>query len=309
MGTTPKMLLIKKAKPGGAKSASGIRLPKFGARRTGNPKPAASKPEPFSSSRYQIRKEISEGGVGTVFLAYDTMLKMDVALKLLKPEIARDPEALAQLKAEAAVSMKLSHEHIVRLHNIENEKGHIFIVMEYVEGQTLREIIEAMGPLTLQAVLDITHACVEALTYAHEQGVLHRDIKPENIMINTSMILKLVDFGLAIKLAYGQESNDMIEGSPGYLSPEQLHGLPVDARTDVFSLAAVVCELLTGKRAFPDTDHLKKMYDQDPVGIESLPPAVAQAIQWGLSREADSRYNTPAEFYAALEQVSRPLID
>jgi serine/threonine-protein kinase len=264
--------------------------------------------EPFSSNRYNIFTEISSGGVGTVFRAYDTLLKMDVAIKLLKPGIARDPEALAQLKAEAAVAMKLSHEHIVRLHNIEHEKGHFYIVMEYVEGQTLRSIIDSMGALSLHAVLDITHACAMALSYAHGQGVLHRDIKPENIMINNQMVLKLVDFGLAIKLARGHEQSDFIEGSPGYLSPEQLHGLTVDARTDVFSLAVVVCELLTGKRAFPDTPHLKHIYDHDPVGIETLPAEVAQALKWGLARKAESRYNTPAEFYAALEQVIRPLI-
>ena len=263
---------------------------------------------PFSSTRYEIIKVIHEGGFGTVFKALDKMLKMDVAIKLLKPASSQNQDALNQIKAEAAVTMKLSHEHIVRLHNIESEKGQLFIVMEYVDGQTLREIIEQMGALSLHTVLDITHSCVRALMYAHEQGVLHRDIKPENIMINQQMSLKLLDFGLAIKMSHGQDASDYIEGSPGYLSPEQLHGLPLDVRTDVFSLAAVVCELLTGRRAFPETARLKQMYDQDPVGIESLPAEVAQVIQWGLSRDMNARYNTPAEFYAAFEQVIRPLI-
>jgi serine/threonine-protein kinase len=275
------------------------------------PNKAKHKPpnsSPFSSTRYEIIKVIHEGGFGTVFKAMDKMLKMDVAIKLLKHSSSQNQEALEQIKAEAAVTMKLSHEHIVRLHNIESEKGQLFIVMEYVDGQTLREIIEQMGALSLHTVLDITHSCVRALMYAHEQGVLHRDIKPENIMINQQMSLKLLDFGLAIKMSHGQDASDYIEGSPGYLSPEQLHGLPLDVRTDVFSLAAVVCELLTGQRAFPETARLKHMYDQDPVGIESLPAEVAQVIQWGLSRDMNARYNTPSEFYAALEQVIRPLI-
>jgi serine/threonine protein kinase len=228
MGNTSRFIFIKKTKTGAPSAAAPLRIPKFSVRPAGHQKRVDAKPVAFSSQRYQILNEISEGGVGTVFKAVDTMLKMEVAIKLLKPDIASDPAALAQLKAEAAVSMKLSHEHIVRLHNIENEKGHIFIVMEYVEGQTLREIMETMGALSLPAVLDIAHACVEALTYAHEQGVLHRDIKPENIMISNGMLLKLVDFGLAIKLSRGQDQSDFIEGSPGYLSPEQLHGLPVD---------------------------------------------------------------------------------
>lgn len=275
---------------------------------SGKEKSKQQNPLSLSSNRYQIVKVIHEGGFGTVYKVVDKMLKMDVAIKLLKPEVSSNKEALSQLKSEAAVTMKLSHEHIVRLHNIESENGRIFIVMEYVDGQTLREIIEQMGPLSLHTVLDITHSCAAALTYAHGQGVLHRDIKPENIMINEQMSLKILDFGLAIKMSHGKEQNDYIEGSPGYLSPEQLHGLPLDARTDVFSLAAVACELLTGTRAFPDTAKMKHMYDQEPVGIETLPVAVAQALQWGLSRDVNSRYNTPAEFYAALEQVIRPLI-
>lgn len=262
----------------------------------------------FSSNRYQVIKVLHEGGFGTVFKVMDKMLKMEVAIKLLKADVARNLEAISQLKAEAAVAMRLSHENIVRLHNIESEKGRIFLVMEYIEGQTLREIIEQMGALSLPAVLDIAHACAHALTYAHGQGVLHRDIKPENIMVTSKMSLKLLDFGLAIKMARGQMESDYIEGSPGYLSPEQLHGFPLDARTDVFSFAAVVCELLTGKRAFPRTDKMRQMYDHDPEGIETLPPAVAQAIQRGLSRDANARYHTPAEFYAALEQVITPLL-
>lgn len=262
----------------------------------------------FSSNRYQIIKVIHEGGFGTVFKVLDKMLKMDVAIKLLKSDISKNADAVSQLKSEAAVAMRLSHEHIVRLHNIESEKGRIFLVMEYVDGKTLREIIDQMGALSLQAVLDIAHSCATALTYAHSQGVLHRDIKPENIMINQQMSLKLLDFGLAIKMTRGQGQSDFIEGSPGYLSPEQLHGYPLDARTDVFSFAAVVCELLTGKRAFPDTTQMKHMYDREPVGIETLPSEVAQAIRWGLSRDVNSRYNTPSEFYAAFEHVIRPLI-
>ena len=153
--------------------------------------------------------------MGTICRAFDTMLKMDVAIKMLKPEIAQDRESLAQLKTEASVAMKLSHENIVRLHNIETEQGRIFIVMEYVEGQTLRTISQQMGPLSLPAVLDIAHACCEALTYAHSRGVLHRDIKPENLMIDSAFGLKLLDFGIAIKLARGQDKSEYLEGSPG----------------------------------------------------------------------------------------------
>lgn len=262
----------------------------------------------LSANRYQIIKVIHEGGFGTVFKVTDRLLKLDVAIKLLKPEISKNIESVNQLKVEAAVAMRLSHENIVRLHNIESERGRIFLVMEFIEGRTLREIIERMGALSFQAVLDIAHACASALTYAHGQGVLHRDIKPENIMITDKMALKLLDFGLAMKLSRGHSKSDFIEGSPGYLSPEQLHGHPLDARSDVFSFAAVVCELLTGQQAFPSITRIKHMYDDEPVGIETLPPSLVAPLQRGLSRDVQSRYSSPAEFYAALEQGILPLL-
>ncbi|MEI6563748.1 MAG: serine/threonine-protein kinase [bacterium] len=262
----------------------------------------------LSSNRYQVLKVLHEGGTGTVFKVLDKMLKMDVAIKMLNSDISRNPEALAQLKSEAAMAMKLSHENIVRLHNIESEKGRIFIVMEYVDGKTLREISEQMGALSLAAVLDIACACNSALTHAHSRGVLHRDIKPENIMINTAMALKLLDFGIAIKLTHGHDKNDFIEGSPGYMSPEQFYGRPLDVRTDVFSFAAVMAELLTAKRTFPHVSDLKHMYDSGPEGLDGLPPPLADVLQKGLAMDVQARYHSVAEFYGALEAVIRLLM-
>jgi len=264
--------------------------------------------EEFISHRYSLLHVINEGEVGTVFRAFDTMLKMDVAIKMLKPGIARDPEAMAQIKREAAVAMKLSHENIVRLHNIETENGRVFIVMEYVEGQNLRMIGEQMGPLALPAVLDIAMACAEALTYAHGRGVLHRDIKPENLMIDSALSLKLLDFGIAIKLSRGHDKSEYLEGSPGYMSPEQLHGHPLDARTDVFSLAVVICELMTGVRAFPQVETLKHMYDSDPCGMETIPAPLAEVLARGMSLDPEQRWNSVADFYAAFLNAMRPLL-
>jgi serine/threonine protein kinase len=264
--------------------------------------------EGFASHRYSLLHVINEGEVGTVFRAFDTMLKMDVAIKMLKPEIARDPEAMAQIKREAAVAMKLSHENIVRLHNIETENGRVFIVMEYVEGQNLRMIGEQMGPLALPAVLDIAMACAEALTYAHGRGVLHRDIKPENLMIDSALSLKLLDFGIAIKLSRGHDKSEYLEGSPGYMSPEQLHGYPLDARTDVFSLAVVICELMTGVRTFPQVETLKHMYDSDPCGMETIPAPLAEVLARGMALDPKQRWNSVADFYAAFLNAMRPLL-
>ncbi|MEI6515729.1 MAG: serine/threonine-protein kinase [bacterium] len=270
--------------------------------------PPPKKDESFASKRYELRRMINEGGMGTIYQAWDTILGMEVALKMLRPEIAKDADSVAQLKSEAAVAMKLSHENIVRLHNIEIEKDHIFIVMEYVEGQTLRAIIQDMGPLALEAVLDIAHACSSALSYAHERGILHRDIKLDNLMINNDMTLKLLDFGIALKVARGRDQSEFLEGSPGYMSPEQLHGLPVDVRTDVFSMAVVLCELLTGLRTFPNVDDLHQMYDTAPMGLETVPASVAEVLRKGLALDVNDRWPTVQQFYHAFEHALKPLI-
>jgi len=246
--------------------------------------------------------------MGTIYRARDLMLKIDVAVKMLKSEVARNAKAMTELTEEAATAMKLSHEHIVRLHNIERENGRVFIVMEYVEGRTLRQIVREMGPLGYPSALDIAHACVVALTYAHQQGVLHRDIKPDNLMVNNEGILKVVDFGTAVKLERGGERSEYLEGTPGYMSPEQLHGLPLDVRTDVFSLATVLCELLTGQRAFPETADLTRLYDAEPVGLASLPAAPAEVLRRGMAVDVETRWPTPADFYTAFAEAVKPFL-
>jgi len=259
-------------------------------------------------NRYQIIDVIQEGGMGIISRAWDTLLKMDVAIKTLRPEIAQDQEAMSRLKSEAALAMRLSHENIVRLYTMDVEKGQVFLVMEYVRGHTLAVISRQMGPLSFPAVLDIAHACCSALTYAHANGVLHRDIKPDNVMVNESMQLKLLDFGTALKLVPDQKVGGYVEGSPGYMSPEEWQGRPLDCRTDVFSLAVMLCELLTGKRAFEGALSEHVQFSSEAVGIETLPAQVADVLKRGMAPDINDRYRTVSAFYEALEHAMRPFL-
>lgn len=259
-------------------------------------------------SRYQILDVIQEGGMGIVSRAWDSLLKMDVAIKTLRPEIAQDQEAMAQLKREASMAMRLSHENIVRLYTMDVKNDQVFLVMEYVRGQTLTAISQQMGPLSFAAVLDIAHACCTALTYAHAIGVLHRDIKPDNLMVNEVMQLKLLDFGTALKMIPGQHPGEYLEGSPGYMSPEEWQGLPVDCRTDVFSLAVVLCELLTGQRAFQGIPMESFQASQEAAGLETLPGPVADVLRKGMAPDINDRYPSAAAFYEAFEQALKPLL-
>jgi len=260
----------------------------------------------FFSRRYRPLSQMKHSGLGQVFRAHDIVLNTDVALKFLPLQALRDAEGIALLKKEAALAMRLSHENIVRLHNVETENGRLFLVMEFVDGEDLREILQRMGPLSLATVAAIAESCAAALDYAHKQGVLHRDLKPENIMLDRENALKIVDFGTA-SLAHKSGHEPYIEGTPSYMSPEQIRGEALDARTDVFSLGAVLSELLTGTQAFPFRNDWAQLEAMQPVGLSSLPPAVAEALSKAMAKKRDDRWTSAGElaeaFGAAVERA------
>lgn len=314
MNPTPGKKLMLNGKPmHHVKRVQAVRMapggrPVFGGKKVLRPKPLVPAKAPVAPpSRYQILGVIQEGGMGIVSRAWDTLLKMEVAIKALKPEIAQDQEAMTRLKNEAALAMRLSHENIVRLYTMDVKDDQVFLVMEYVRGQTLATISEQMGPLSFSAVLDIAHACCTALTYAHAVGVLHRDIKPDNLMVNEAMQLKLLDFGTALKMIPDQHPGEYLEGSPGYMSPEEWQGQPVDGRTDVFSLAVVLCELLIGRRAFQGMPIEAFKVSQEAEGLDTLPAQVADVLRRGMAPDINDRQPSAAAFYEALEQAMAPL--
>lgn len=212
-------------------------------------------------SRYRLLAKIGEGGMGVVWKALDTSLNREVALKLLPDALSQDPDRLARLESEARIVAALNHPNIVTLHSMEEAEGRRFLTLELVEGQPLAELIPS-GGLPLPEFVRIAHAVVEALSAAHRRGITHRDIKPRNIMVGKDSV-KVLDFGLAQSPkapapvpdasdlpTRTQVDDDRVVGTLAYMSPECVEGLPADARSDLFSLGAVLYEMATGRRPF-----------------------------------------------------------
>lgn len=251
----------------------------------------------FFSTRYKLLKRIP-GGKAVVFKARDRELGMDVALKFLPRSLFRQSERVEEIKREAGIAMRLTHDGIVRLYTIEMKNAHPFLVMEYVEGDTLREILKKFGALSSASVLGIARECVVALEYAHAHGILHRDLKPENIMITSRGHLKILDFGSATSV--GSLLGDYIEGTPGYMAPEQVAGGRCDARTDIFALGAIFWELLTGLAAFPRRGDMAHMYAESPAGGEQLDASVRVVLEKAMCLDAVGRWGSVREFGEAL---------
>jgi serine/threonine protein kinase len=207
-------------------------------------------------SHYKITEKLGGGGMGVVYKAQDTKLKRTVALKFLPPELTRDKDAKTRFIREAQAASALQHNNICTIHEIgDTEDGRMFICMDCYDGETLNEKI-AGGPLPVGEAIDIAIQVAEGLSRAHELGMVHRDIKPANILVTNDGVVKIVDFGIA-KLAGMTKvtRTGATVGTVAYMSPEQARGEEVDSRSDVFSLGAVLYELLTGSDPFPG-DHV-----------------------------------------------------
>ena len=263
----------------------------------------AARREGFFSKRYKLGKAIGKGGMGSVYHARDTILNMDVALKLLPGKLLKNQEAAERFKREALIVMQLNHEHIMGLHTLEVEKNKMFLVMEYIEGCTLGDILEENPQLALSAVVDIANCCAQAMDYAHERGVLHKDLKPDNIMLTTDSIIKIIDFGTALTDEDDKEEG-VVEGTPTYMSPEQICALDLDARTDVYSLAMVLYECLMGAPAYPYDVTPREVLDYAPSPMTGFDEGVTEVIMTGLAGDRDERYNSAGEFVAALAHAA-----
>jgi Tol biopolymer transport system component len=273
---------------------------------------------------YEIVAAIGAGGMGEVYRARDTRLDRTVAIKVLPPHLASTPEARQRFEREARAVSALNHPHICTLHDVGSQDGTEFLVMEYLEGETLAARLEK-GPLPLEQVLKIGMEVADALDKAHRQGIIHRDLKPGNIMLTTSGA-KLLDFGLAkaaVPLAVGATltaavtrttpvtQQGMIVGTFQYMSPEQVEGKEVDARSDIFSFGAVLYEMLTGRRAFPGKSQLSvasAILEKDPEPISTLqpmtPPALERAVKRCLAKEQEDRWQTARDLQLELKWIA-----
>jgi TolB-like protein/Tfp pilus assembly protein PilF len=266
--------------------------------------------------------------MGEVYRATDTKLGRDVALKVLPPDVARDPERLARFQREARAIAALNHPHIVTIFSVEETDGVHFLTMELVEGQSLDRLISANG-LPVEQIVEIASALADALAAAHEKGIVHRDLKPANVMVTTEGRVKVLDFGLA-KDIRADSSNDAtltsaghtqagtVMGTPAYMSPEQVAGRPLDHRTDIFSLGIILYEMATGHRPFEGTSSAElasSILRDTPTAITSaradLPADLARVIRRCLEKDPRHRVQTARdvsnEFRDLERQSSHPV--
>ncbi|MBA4071513.1 MAG: serine/threonine protein kinase [Gemmatimonas sp.] len=267
--------------------------------------------------RYDIVKKLGEGGMSYVYLGEDIATKEQYAIKVLSPSLVKDGNAMARLRREAALGMRLEHPnvcHIVRLG--ETEDGVVYVVMPFVEGEILSDRNNRKGPLPLSEVVPFVQQIAAGLQVAHALKIIHRDLKPENIMITRNPDgtdrAVVMDFGLAKERKAGGElekltATGIILGTPEFMSPEQLRGKTLDPRTDVYSLTLMTYEMLTGTLPFEGKNQQEMMIARlrsDPISIRTrrpdIPEAVDAVLTKGMARNADDRYPTAVEFAAAL---------
>jgi serine/threonine-protein kinase len=270
-------------------------------------------PGSLFAGRYQIIEELGHGGMGRVYRALDKKLNEEVALKLVRPEIAADRSTLERFHNELKLARKISHPHVGRMYELMEEAGTHFITMEYVPGQDLRGLIRQMGQLTAAKALTIGEEICEGLAEAHKQGIVHRDLKPSNIIIDRVGSARIMDFGIARSMAVkSRTAAGVMIGTPEYMSPEQVEGKEVDARSDIYSLGIILYEMLTGRVPFegdtPFTVGVKQKSEipKNPKELNpSIPDDLSGAILKCLEKDKSTRYQSAADLRAELERVEK----
>jgi len=288
-----RLIVLPKAKPRSGPA------PSSGPGAEGTPKRRAPKRrQVFAGNRYKIESEVGSGGTGTVYKAWDRVLEMPVALKVLNPELARDRDAIAGTKKEARIAIQLSHRHIVRLYDFQKIGTNYFLIMEYVDGRSVRRILERHGRLPLDTVAQVVSVCSDALSYAHRHGVLHNDLKPDNLLLSVDGVLKIIDFGVAT-LVGRRQSSDLLVGTPIYMSPEQKKGEVLDQRTDVYALALVAYELLAGAPPFPPDASAADIVDMNPGELSAVAGEVRAVLEKAVATAREERWDSVADFNRA----------
>jgi len=277
---------------------------------------------------YHILSSIGAGGMGEVYRARDERLGREVAIKVLPPLLGADQERLGRFEREARAASALNHPNIVTIYELGQVDSTRYIAMELVDGKTLREVL-AGGPTPVQRVIQIAAQVADGLAKAHEAGIVHRDLKPDNVMITADGLVKILDFGLAKLVARSDEEllnmstmvgyqtrPGMMMGTVGYMSPEQVNGLPVDAHSDQFSFGVLLYEMLTGKRAFSGTTEVTSMLailQREPEPIASLNRDVPAPLCWlverCLAKEPEKRYVSTRELAQELKTLKERYSD
>ena len=261
------------------------------------------------NDRYEIIKTIGEGGMANVYLANDTILERNVAIKVLRGDLSNDEKFIRRFKREALSVSNLSHPNIVEVYDVGEEDGNYYIVMEYIDGKTLKQQLQKRGALTLTEVLDIMSQLSDGLSHAHEAYIIHRDIKPQNIMIEDNGLIKITDFGIATAINSTQlTQTNSVMGSVHYLPPEQASGKGSTIKSDIYSLGILMYELLAGSVPFKgDTaveialKHMKEKIPSIRKQNPTIPQSVENIILKATAKNPKNRYDTVKDMYTDLQ--------
>jgi eukaryotic-like serine/threonine-protein kinase len=265
------------------------------------------------SNRYEIQRGIARGGMAEVYLARDQLLDRPVAVKVLFAEYARDPNFVERFRREARSAANLNHPNIVAIYDWGQERGTYFIVMEYVHGRSLRDVVQVNGPFSARRTAEIGAEIAGALEFAHRNGVVHRDVKPGNVLITADGDIKVTDFGIArAGTSEALTQTGAVMGTATYFSPEQAQGHAVDGRSDVYSLGVVLYEMATGAPPFTGESpvavaykHVREEPEPPSARAPDLPPDLEQIILTAMAKDPDSRYQTADELRTDLLRFVR----
>ena len=266
------------------------------------------------AKRYQVIEELGTGGMGRVYRVLDKKLGEEIALKLIRPEIASDRATIERFSAELKLARQVVHKNVARMFDLNEEGGVPYITMEYVRGENLKRLIRKVGRLFAGQTIPIACQVCEGLAEAHRLGIVHRDLKPQNIMIDEDGQAKIMDFGLArFFLADEEARKDATSGTPAYMSPEQARGLPLDGRSDLYSFGVVMYEMLTGSVPFKGAtaqETVQKHLTEPPRDPRKLNPGISaglsQVIMRCLEKDPGARFSTATEIRQTLDRLPAP---